>query len=277
MLMRYIPTIVSAIVLLGTVLGSPQRAAAQSLYDKPLEVRHVKLKPDPDNPQQKREVSCFTYPHFVLKQVDFGEVGAERLSVIAGTPGKTTPCREEKEQDEYVIPVDVWSGYFDGVKSGYAVFSSPDGINGGLGFMVFRLSDKKKLFEDTAQKGLQSLEIKDAMLKIRYQRVFASSCSVITGGQACHDTVVKQAGLAGGSLSSCAHGYTASKEEMAKMRCDDEAKKDAACFDRELKRLDEQKWDDTPTVVVYEAEAALGDAAPVIKPLGNVLICRPSD
>ena len=263
--------------LFCAAIGLPVRAVAQSQYDKPAEVKHVNLKPDPVNPQAKREVSCFIYPHFVVKQVDFGEVGADRLSIIPASPGAAPVCREAKEQNEYIIPGDSWSGYFDGIRSDYAFFKAADGVNGGLGFMVFRLSERKKLFEDIAEKGIQSIEIKDGVLKLRYQRVFAAGCSVVTGGSACRDMVAKEAGIAGASLSSCAAGYRAAKEEMAKMRCDAQPVKDKACFDKELKRMDEQKWDEAPTVIVYEVEVSLGSAPPAIKPLGDASACRPSD
>lgn len=257
--------------------GFPERVVADSLYDQPQEIRRVGLKPDPLNPQAKREVSCFTYPHFVVKQVDLGEVGADRLSIIPAQSGKTVPCRRARERNEYVIPSDSWSGYFEGVKSDYAFFVAADGINGGLGFMVFRVPDRRKLFEDTAEKSLQSLEIKDGILTLHYQRVFASGCSVVTGGPACQDTIAKKTGVAAGSLSSCANGYRAAKEEMAKMRCEAQSSEDDACIDKELKIINEQKWDEAPTVIVYEVEAALGGVSPVIKPLSDALVCRPSD
>ncbi|MGC9967632.1 MAG: hypothetical protein ABSE08_19730 [Syntrophobacteraceae bacterium] len=266
-----------AVALLGAGLGLPERAVAGSLYDQPLEIRHVGLKPDPLNPQAKRDVSCFTYPNFVVKQVDFGEVDADRLSIIPAASGKTTPCRQAKERNEYVIPSESWSGHFGGVKSDYAFFDASDGTNGGLGFMVFRVSDRKKLFEDSAEKGFESIEIKDGTLKLRYQRVFTSGCSVVTGGPACRDIIAKQAGVAGESLSSCANGYQVAKEEMARMRCSYQSAGDGACFDKELKHINEQKWDDAPTVIVYEVEVGLGGASPVIKPLSDALACRPAD
>jgi len=275
--LMYYSGLFGAIALLTVTILLPERALAQGLYDQPLEIRHVSLKPDPVNPQAKREVSCFTYPHFVVKQVDFGEVGADRLSIIPSAPGRTVPCRQAKERNEYVIPSDSWSGYFKGVKSDYAFFDAADGTNGGLGFMVFSVSGSKKLFEDTAEKGIQSLEIKDGTLKLRYQRVFASKCSVVTGGAACRDIIVKDTGVASGSLSSCVNGYQAAKEEMAKMRCDSQSTKDDACVEQELKHINEQKWDDAPTVIVYEVETGLGGASPVIQPLSDALACRPAD
>jgi len=273
------------ITLLSAGLGAPVRTVAESPFDSPLKIQHVSLKPDPLNPQAKRDVSCFIYPQFVVKQVDFGEEGAERLSTIPAVPGKTPPCRLTKEQNEYdIVEEDSWCGYFDGVKLGYAFFSACDGSNGGLGFMVLRVSDKKKLLEDSARfekdvkQPFYTLEIKEGTLKLRYQRVFASKCSVVTGGAACRDAIVKETGVASKSLSSCADGYQAAKEELAKLRCDAQSAQYAACVDKELKAsLADKDWDDDPTVIQYKVEVSLGSAAPVFKRLSDVLACRPQD
>src|ERR1035437_947655 len=93
----------AATALLGASIGMPECAVAAHLYDHPLEVRHVNLKADPLNPQGKRKVSCFTYPQFVVKQVDLGEVGADRISIVPAVSGKATPCRQKLEANEYAI------------------------------------------------------------------------------------------------------------------------------------------------------------------------------
>ena len=94
--------IFGAITLFCACPGLPEQAVAESQYDQPLEVRHVRLKPDRVNPQAKREVACFSYPHFLVKQVDLGEVGADRLSIIP-SGGKTIPCRQAKERNETMV------------------------------------------------------------------------------------------------------------------------------------------------------------------------------
>jgi len=266
-----------ATAFLGVGLASPEQVATGDFYEPPVETRHVRLKPDPLNPQAKREVSCFNYGQYVVKQVDLGEVGADRLSILPAEPAHKPPCRQEKEATEYVIPADPWSGYFEGVRSGYAFFSAADGTNGGLGFMVLRISDRKKVFEDTAEKGIESFTVADGVPQLRYQRVYQASCSLLTGGAACRDAVARETGVAAGSFSSCAHGYQAAKEEMAKGRCDAQQTRNAACFAKEMKVLDEQKWDDIPSVIVYAVAVGLGSAAPTVKRLGDASACRPSD
>ena len=252
-------------------------ACGGSIYDKPLSVRHTDLKPDPQNPRVKRNISCYDYEHFVVKQIDFGEVGADSLSIIPVGKDATVPCRQARERNEYVIPSDTWSGYFEGARSDYLFFRAADGINGGLGFMVFSSAGKKKLFEDVAEKGIQVIDTDHGVLKLRYQRVSGSKCSAVTGGAACRDTIAKETGVSGGSLSSCAGSYQAAKEQMAKMRCESQKTNQSSCVEKELKVLDGQKWNAAPTVIVYDVEVVVGGASPVIKPLGDALACRPSD
>jgi len=269
--------LIAVLVLLGSCVGCLQESLADDLYDRPNEIRRVPLKADPLNPQAKREVACFSYPDFLVKQVDFGEVGADRLSIIPVAGGKTPPCRQTKDKNEYVIPANVWSGYFEGVRSGHAIFAAADGINGGVGFMVFRLSDRKKVFEDVAEKGLQSIAPTDKSLTLVYRRVYAGGCSVMTGGESCRDSIAKDTGIAAGSLSSCADGYRTAKEELAKARCEGERTVGSACLEEQIKIINDQKWDEAPTVVTYEVEVVPGGTAPVFKPLSDVLACRPSE
>lgn len=58
---------------------------------------------------------------------------------------------------------------------------------------------------------------------------------------------------------------------MAKMHCDVQSAKGRACVDKELKPINEQKWDDAPTVIAYELEVSLGGASLVIKRLRDAL------
>ena len=111
----------------------------------------------------------------------WGQIGSRSLRVVSGN---AMPCRDATEANEYVIPSDSWSAYFKGVKAAYAFFEAPDGINGGLGFMVLRVYDRKPLFQDTAQHGLQSIEIQEGISRLCYQSVFQGSCSVVSAGTA---------------------------------------------------------------------------------------------
>jgi hypothetical protein len=232
-------------VALGS-LAVAMAGFAASPYDAPLKTRHVELKADPQNPQVKRQITCFYYRSVVIMQVDYGEVGAERLALLPVISGNATPCRIDMEPYEYDIPSDRWSGYFRGAKADYAFFEAPDGTNGGLGFMVLRVYDRKQLFDDTAQHGVRSIDVLDGGIKIRYQRVYTGGCSVITAGTTCRDALIQETGVSASSLSGCETGY-------------------------------ERKWSQAPTVIVYEVEVILGAAAPVITRRSDALACHPSD
>jgi hypothetical protein len=275
--MKMAKMVLSGAALLGSISGAASGAPARSPFDPPQETRREKLAPDPQNPETERLATCFDYPAFTIKQVDLGEVGAASMSVAPSAPGERPPCAEKIQPDEYVIPGGEWTGYFAGVKGDYAFFNAGDGVNGGLGFMALRISSRKKLFDDVADGGLRSVTEKDGGVVLRYRRSFTGSCSVLTGGPACGERLARETGVASIPAPMCVEGYKSAKLAMAKGRCDAQPARDEGCVARELKTLDDQKWDEAPSVFVYEAEAVLGEAAPQIKPLGPALACRPSN
>jgi hypothetical protein len=255
----------------------PTLALASDPFDSPLKTRNVRLTADPQNPKVRRQLTCFYYRSIVIKQVDYGEVGADRLALLPVLSRNATQCHEEREALEYVIPSDTWSGYFRGVKADYAFFDAPDGVNGGLGFMVLRLFDRKAVLEDVAEHGIKSIDYEEGVMKIHYQRVHAGDCSILSAGNGCRDALVRDTGVSAQSLSICPQGYRAAKEAMAKGRCAAQANRQRDCFQKELERLDEQKWNEAPTVIVYEAEATLKDGTLVTTPRSDALACHPSD
>jgi hypothetical protein len=255
----------------------PAMASASGPFDSPLKTRNVQLPADPQNPKARRQVTCYYYRSIVIKQVDHGEVGADRLALLPVLARNATQCHEEREALEYIIPPDTWSGYFRGVKADYAFFDAPDGINGGLGFMVLRLFDRKAVLEDVAQHGIKSIDYEEGVLKLRYQRVYAGPCSILTAGEDCRNALLRDTGVSAQSLSICSQGYRAAKEAMAKGRCAVQANRQKDCLQKEVGRLDEQKWDETPTVIVYEAESTVKDGALLTTPRSDALACHPAD
>jgi hypothetical protein len=259
--------------------------AHADVYDKPLSIKKIHLRGDPQEPGARRELTCYSYPAYMIKQLDFGEVGAERLAILPTLESKPATCREAKEPEEYVLPPEMWSGYFAGAKSGYAFFTASDGINGGMGFIVLRLADRKKLFEDVYKKHFEAIDVLDGVPLIRYQRVYAGTCSVVTDGASCAESIAHETGVTRESLAICAKGYRAAQEALARERCKADGKTDAPCIAKESDIIKNQKWDASPTVIVYEAqldlhETTASDRPPAgasIKALGNALACRPSD
>ncbi len=125
-------------------------AMAADVFDKPLDKQVVKLPADSDNPQAKPKRSCFTYPGFMVKEVDLGEVGADELSITPISKGGQKPFCGAKTANEIVIKGDDWSGYFEGVKGDFVFFTAEEGVNGGMLFAVFSGGNGKKLFEELA-------------------------------------------------------------------------------------------------------------------------------
>ena len=254
-------------------------------FDKPLQVQTKRLKADPEYPGEKHVASCYSYPGYMVKQLDFGEVGAERLSIIALAAGANASCDQSKAPGEYVIPPETWSGYFAGAKGGYAFFNADDGVNDGMGFIVLRVEDKKKIFEDVREKSFHSMELHDGVPLVRYRRVYSASCSVPVDGASCIDAIVRDTGVSKASLGLCAQGYRQAEESLARERCKAQSKTTGSCMTQEMALLHKQKWDASPSVISYEVELDLHEIAakdkPLpaaqIKPLGDALACRPAD
>jgi hypothetical protein len=256
-------------LILLMVLIVPAIGIASGPFDSPVKVRHMRL-------DVKRQISCYYYRSIVVKQIDYGEVGADRLALLPVLLRDATPCREARETTEYTIPSDTWSGYFEGVKDDYAFFRAADGTNGGLNFMVLRIYDRKPVFEDTAQRGIHSVEIQEGALKLRYQRVFQGSCSV-ERDDSCREALARDTGVAAGSLSICAGGYQVARQNLAKARCAAQPSRDKDCIRSELAAIDQQGWGDAPTVIVYEVEAILKGDSRVFNRRSDALLCHPAD
>jgi hypothetical protein len=274
------PMAAHGLALLVSAFAWAERASAQAPFDRPLEIRSEKLTPDPQNPEAKRQVSCFYYQHLVVKQVDLGEVGADRLSFLPRAEGEQPACGDGKEAEEHEIPSEGWSGYFKGLKDDYLFFDAADGVNGGLGFVTFQASSRKKVFQDIAEDRLAAVSINDGRLILRYRRTYAAPCSVVAEGAPCIERVIKETGLTAVSPTMCTEGYRSAKQAMARARCDAQGGQDESCLAQQLKLLDEQKWDAAPSVLAYDVEAsppAGQSAQPDIRPLGEAQLCRPAD
>jgi len=238
----------------AVIAAVPARAAPSVLFDKPIKlVRHA-LPRDPDNPQAKPEIRCSYYPHFMVKEIDLGEPGADQLSILPLAAGKAPDCKRANASDEIVVKE--WSGYLKGVKGDYIFWDADDGWNGGLGFAV-TTADGKKLFEDVAKPTLRAVELApDGSLTLRYTRVYGAPCSLRADAAGCWDKIKQQTGLA------------------------DPAPDCRAAYEREMKRVPKfaQQTIDDPTAVDYEAVTTIsGGTAKIAAATGKALACRPED
>jgi len=117
------------VLLLGLALAAlPAAAQASGLFDTPIKLVRLPLPADPANPQAKAQLSCFYFAHFMVKEVDLGQPGAEQLSILPIAAGTKRPvCKRENVDGELVVQGEDWSGYFWGAEGGYIFFSAEDG------------------------------------------------------------------------------------------------------------------------------------------------------
>jgi hypothetical protein len=273
--MRVMKTIVAAVLV--AALFAPETLAAKSansIFDPPLDTQKRMLPAAKD--VAKATLTCSYYPHFMVKQIDEGEVGAAQLSIIPGEVAHKPPCQRANLPNEKVVDVKDWSGYFKGVKGDYVFFDAGDGVNGANGFAIFASASAKKLMEDSALGDLRSAALDGAALTLRYKRSFSADCSVPHDGAACWTKIAAATGLEAHAQPDCAAGYLKAKNELAKGRCEAEGKS-AACLAPALREIEAQHWDQAPSVIVYDAETILQPGQSATKPLGGDVACHPSD
>ncbi len=253
--------------MLGLAISPAWAAETSGLFDRPLRELHLPLPPDPDNPQAKTQLSCYYYPHLMIKQVDLGGDGADQLSMSFVPKGQAAPaCRRENGKDEKIVAA--WSGYFQGVKGDY-VFFSGEGANGGEGLAVFGSAETTPLFTDLTTK-LQAVTLTGPVqdidqrpwyenpLLLRYRRVYLAPCSMRADAAHCWIRIRQVTGLAQASPPNCDAAYEAMEkhapqEQLAGVRAD-------------------------PSVIEYEVEAVLdGSGVKRIVPVSAALKCGPAE
>jgi hypothetical protein len=271
------------LLILGSVLATTSVAAADSApsaagLDKPDKILHQPLGGGAGAKDAKLGTSCFYYSGFMVKQVDLGEEGAEQLSILpVAAAGKAPPCQRKNLPGERVFPPEEWGGYFRGVQGDYVLLDAADGVNGGLGFAVVATTTGRKIFEDVALKNFQQVTLDGGTLKLRYTRSFAGSCSVPAEGEACWRKIESEAGLTQGRVPDCAGGYRQGKIELAKGRCQAKTHPDGKCFETEMKGVEDQHFDESPSVVDYPVETEIDAGHQAIHALSGPNSCRAAD
>lgn len=270
--MRISPALIAGVAALGLALPPcAQALETPRQFDKPVREVHLPLPKDPLNPQAKTELSCFYYPDMMIKQVDMGEVGAERISVTPVAAGATPPaCVRDQAKNELALgEQEGWEGYYLGNKDDYLVLTSADGSDGGEAFGVFTRAGAK-LFMDSSEKmtlvellpaspHAGSSPIHDKLLHLRYTRVFRADCSVFEKGAACWRQIQKATGLAEPLPPTCNRVYA---EEQ-----------------KRLPANQRKQFISDPTVVGYPVEVTLdgkGIVSP-LRPTGKLTGCWPAE
>lgn len=242
-------------------------------FDKPVRRQRVELGKAANALSDRNRVTCYYFPNFMVKEVDLGEVGAERLSILPVKPQSTGKCVRAKGKDEMVIDPKEWSGYFMGVKNSYVFFSGDDLWNGATPFAIFDAATGKKLFEDSAKADI-AFATNGQTVSMRYLRVVSDDCFILKDA-ACWQRMATKYGLDNAAAPDCRKGYDASAESMAKGRCTAQRAPLAACLKKERPLALKQALD-SPSVISYPVEVKLG-SAPAAKPTGTATGCWPAD
>jgi len=238
-------------------------------FDKPVRKQRVELGKAANALSDRNRVTCYYFPKFMVKEVDLGEEGAERLGILPVTPQSRGKCVRAPGKEEIVIPAKQWSGYFMGAKNDYVFFSGDDGWNDATPFAVFDSKTGKKLFEDSAKADI-AFATTGQIVSMRYLRVVTDDCFILKDA-ACWQRMATKYGLDNAAAPDCQKGYQASAESMAKGRCTAQRAPLAACLKKERPLALKQALD-SPSVISYPVEVELG-TTPAAKPTGASAAC----
>ncbi|MBB4236561.1 hypothetical protein [Rhizobium esperanzae] len=242
-------TITTSIILAALIAcaGASEKPAP---FDRPVKVDVVALPKDEFNPDAKPKITCSRYPAFMVKEVDLGEVGAEKLALLAAD----APCERAGER-ERVIEDDT-AGYLLGVSGGFVFFRAADGWNGGLPFVVYDTATGERLLDDALEgDDFTTISSGKGKLTLDFRRVYTASCSLYLDA-ACAKTIAADTGLSPKQLPDCAAAY---KAEMK--RSPDHA--------GEIEKL--------PSVIVYPVELAYAAGDTTRRPMDGRTSCGTPD
>lgn len=227
--------------------------ATADVFDEPLTVDETALEPDPQNPDVERKVFCYRYKDFAVKEVDWGEKGAQRLALMA----PDAACEEKQHASER--PLKDFEGYYLGATGDYVFFSWSDGFNGGMPFSVFKIADLSLVTEDSfAGDTFEQIEKTDSGLVVTYQRVYSAECSLYLDGGNCPD-LVKKAIPGLGTIAPIPECGPAYKAEME--RTPDYAK----------------EVSEAPSVITYHARMMINNGKVSYETLAGDTSCRVPD
>ena len=175
------------LALLGLALSSAPVWAQQPAegLDRPITDQTVKLPAAAE--ETPSSVRCITYPPFVVRELHSGDdIGMESVALLPRKPGAA--CTTEPVPGERVL--DHQGMQLLGAVGGFVLLIWPDGANDATEFAVFDAESGRKLHADSIKDddaGLISANLTPDRhgLELRFIRVVAGPCSLVTGGAAC--------------------------------------------------------------------------------------------
>ena len=242
---------IKALLLLGILgggIGAPVMAEELGPFDEPVSEETLELPASDLDPDAKPQVACSRFAAFAVKEVDIGEIGAEKLSLIGPADACTVDTLGEK------IVKDAVAGYFLGVSGDYVFFQAPDGWNGGLPFVVYDRRTVGRLFDDAfAGDGFTEIKSGAETLVLRYQRSLTAECSLYKDTGACAAAIATKTGLTAKRIPDCTAIYDAEKKRTPD-------------FKEEIEKL--------PTVINYPVEMRWAGGKATFSPMGGDVTCN---
>lgn len=187
---------------------SPEEDDVATPFDQPVAVDNVELPANKGNPDARPTVNCYRFKGFMVKEVDLGEVGADKLAIL---PEDAKCVRDDAAEKKVSDPV---AGYFLGAKGDLAFFQAPDGFNGGMPFVVIDTKTIKKLFYDSFESAdFERIDQEGGRLTLDYVRTYSADCSLYLDGTACAQKIKRETGLGTtAQLPDCTEAYNAEKK-----------------------------------------------------------------
>lgn len=223
-------------------------------FDVPTKVDVVKLPVEQGAEDAAPAITCSRYADFMVKEVDKGDLGADKLALLP----KDAPC-EETTAGEIIIKDDT-AGYYMEAKGNYVFFTGSDGYNGGMPFVVIDAKTQKSLFDDSfsLDEDVKTATVEGSKLTLGFKRVYTADCSLYEDKDGCSDKVKAATGLGKDvALPDCKPAYDAYIKENADEASD--AKAD-------------------PSVIIYEATLVFDGSKPVVTPVtGTAAACVMAD
>lgn len=231
---------------------SPEDDDVATPFDQPVAVDNLELPPNKGNPDAKPAVNCYRFKGFTVKEVDLGEVGAEKLAIL---PEDAKCVRDDPAEKKVTDPV---AGYFLGVKGDFAFFQAPDGFNSGMPYVVIDAKTMKTLFDDSFEGAdFEKIDSQDGKLVLDYVRTYSADCSLYLDDVACAQKIKKETGLGTTvQLPDCGAAYQAEEKRTPE-------------YAKEIAQL--------PSVISYPVTLTFDGTAAAYAPRAGEATCRVPD
>lgn len=191
---------------------------AESPFDRPVRTATVDLGlSEFYRPIDKihSRLTCWYYPHFLIKELDFRQKGAEWDAIVPIGAGHAPKCEQAKQTGE--IRQSDYGGYFSGVVGNLVFLDAADGLNGGLAFRIIDATSGKTVFEDEAKRRyrvknntlvwegerLRIEKVTNGVPALTYLRVYHADCVLPKDGAACWSKIRAATGVKQATAPAC--------------------------------------------------------------------------